>query len=130
MKKAMFWGYLFTIVSACLYGCMALITKNLYAQGVNAITAVLLRNLLSVPVMGVLALWREKQLKVPAKALLSIGGVGLMGSVLTPLLLFAAYNYIPSGADGGGGDSVPAAAGKGGHTCQCCGVYGRHCPVL
>lgn len=93
----MLWGYLFTIVSACLYGCMALITKNLYAQGVNAITAVLLRNLLSVPVMGVLALWREKQLKVPAKALLSIGGVGLMGSVLTPLLLFAAYNYIPSG---------------------------------
>jgi len=93
----MFWGYLFTIVSACLYGCMALITKNLYAQGVNAITAVLLRNLLSVPVMGVLALWQEKQLKVPAKALLSIGGVGLMGSVLTPLLLFAAYNYIPSG---------------------------------
>ncbi len=35
MKKKLFWGYTFTIVSACLYGCMALITKNLYAQGVN-----------------------------------------------------------------------------------------------
>lgn len=97
MKKTLSWGYLCAIFSACLYGCMALVTKNLYAQGVNAITAVLLRNLLSVPVLGVLALWQEKQLKVPAKALLSISGVGLMGSVLTPLLLFAAYNYIPSG---------------------------------
>ena len=97
MKKKLFLGYIFAIISACLYGCMALITKKLYACGVNPLTAVLLRNLLSVPVLGVLTLWREKQLKVPAKALLSISGVGLMGSVLTPLLLFAAYNYIPSG---------------------------------
>ena len=97
MKKSMFWGYFMTVVSACLYGCMALITKNLYAQGVNTFTAVLLRNLLSMPILGALALWREKQIKVPAKALASIGVVGLFGSVVTPLLLFAAYNHIPSG---------------------------------
>ena len=97
MKKAMFWGYFCAIVSACLYGCMALITKNLYANGVNTLTAVLLRNLLSVPMLGLLAICVEKKIKVPAKALLSISGVGLMGSVLTPLLLFAAYNHIPSG---------------------------------
>lgn len=97
MKKNLFWGYLATVVSASLYGCMALITKNLYAQGVNTLTAVLLRNLLSVPMMGLLAIVFEKKIKVPGKALVSIGVVGLFGSVVTPLLLFASYNYIPSG---------------------------------
>lgn len=97
MKKSMFWGYFVTVISASLYGCMALITKNLYAQGVNTITAVLLRNLLSVPMMGLLAVCCEKKITVPGKALASIGLVGLFGSVVTPLLLFASYNYIPSG---------------------------------
>lgn len=97
MKKNLFWGYLATVVSASLYGCMALITKNLYAQGVNTLTAVLLRNLLSVPMMGLLAIVFEKKIKVPGKALVSIGVVGLFGSVVTPLLLFASYNYIASG---------------------------------
>lgn len=97
MKKTMFLGYFMTIISASLYGCMALITKNLYANGVNTLTAVLLRNLLSVPMMGLLAIWFEKKIKVPGKALASIGVVGLFGSVVTPLLLYASYHYIPSG---------------------------------
>ena len=93
----MFLGYVMTIISASLYGCMALITKNLYASGVNTLTAVLLRNLLSVPMMGLLAICVEKKIKVPGKALASIGVVGLFGSVVTPLLLYASYHYIPSG---------------------------------
>jgi len=97
MKKNLFWGYLATIISASLYGCMALITKNLYAQGVNTLTAVLLRNLLSLPMMGLLAIVFEKKIQVPGKALAAIGVVGLFGSVVTPLLLFASYNYIASG---------------------------------
>ncbi len=98
MKKHILRGYLSAIVSACLYGCMPLLTKFIYADGVNVFTVVLMRNLLAAPMLGILAKCRGQDLKVPGKALLSISAVGIFGSCLTPLLLFASYQYIASGA--------------------------------
>lgn len=98
MKKlTLLRGYLFVIISAFLFGCMPLITKHIYAEGVNTLSLVFLRNALSVPVLGVLTKLCKQPLRVPGKALLSIGAVGITGCCLTPLLLFASYNYIPSG---------------------------------
>ena len=98
MKKTLSWGYLAVIASACLYGCMPLLTKYIYADGVGVLTAVLLRNMLAMPVLGVLAKASGQKLKVPGRALLIIGGVGILGSCLTSAPLFASYNYISSGA--------------------------------
>ena len=97
MKKSLFWGYLAVIASACLYGCMPLLTKHIYADGVSVLTAVLLRNVLATPVLGVLAKASGQKLKVPVKALLWIGVPGILGSCLTSVPLFASYNYISSG---------------------------------
>lgn len=97
MKKSLFWGYLAVIASACLYGCMPLLTKHIYADGVGVLTAVLLRNVLATPVLGVLAKASGQKLKVPVKALLWIGVPGILGSCLTSVPLFASYNYISSG---------------------------------
>ena len=96
-RKNLLRGYLFVIVSAFLFGCMPLITKHIYAEGVNTLSLVFLRNALSVPVLGTLAKLNRQPLKVPGKALVSIGAVGITGCCLTPLLLFASYNYIASG---------------------------------
>ncbi len=98
MKKTLPWGYLAVIASACLYGCMPLLTKYIYAGGVNVLTTVLLRNLLAAPALGVLAKLRGQRLKVAPKACLSVSAVGVMGSCLTTIPLFASYNYISSGA--------------------------------
>lgn len=96
-KTTLLRGYLFVIISAFLFGCMPLITKHIYAEGVNTLSLVFLRNALSVPMLGVLAKLSGQLLKVPGKALLSISAVGITGCCLTPLLLFASYNYIASG---------------------------------
>lgn len=90
-------GYLFIIASAVIFGTMPLMASWIYAQGVNPMTLVFLRNLLSLPTLGLLA-WRQKgSLRVPVKAGLRVGLTGVTGCCITPLLLFAAYKTLPSG---------------------------------
>lgn len=96
-KSTLFVGYLLVIASAFLFGCMPLLTKLIYAQGMDSLSLVFLRNALSVPMLGLLVVCRGESLRVPGKALLPMGAVGVMGCALTPLLLFASYHYIASG---------------------------------
>lgn len=90
-------GCIYVILSAVIFGCMPLMAKNIYAEGVNAISLVLLRNVLALPVLYLLL--RAKKISIrPAKGQLKrIVLLGLYGSVLTPALLFYSYNYISSG---------------------------------
>ena len=96
-KKLPIRGYLFVIISAVIYGCMPLMAKFIYMDGVNAMTLVFLRNCLALPVMAILALGQAKTLKVSLKALPRIGLLALLGCCLTPLLLFSSYVFISSG---------------------------------
>ena len=48
-------GYLFIIASAVIFGTMPLMASGIYDQGVNPMTLVLLRNLLSLPVLALMA---------------------------------------------------------------------------
>lgn len=90
-------GYLFIIASAVIFGTMPLMANGIYALGVNPITLVLLRNLLPLPIIGFLG-WRQNgSLRTPPKTVLRVGFIGLIGSCVTPLLLFAAYKTLPSG---------------------------------
>lgn len=90
-------GYLFTILSAVIYGLMPLMASHIYADGANAMTLVLLRNLLALPVLAVLAFCQQKTLKVPAKSLGGMAFLAAFGCCITPVLLFSSYHYIPSG---------------------------------
>lgn len=90
-------GYLFVIASAVIYGCMPLMTKWIYLEGVNTLTLVLLRNCLALPALAVLAFMHSKTLRIPPKALPGMGMIALMGCCVTPVLLFLSYRYIPSG---------------------------------
>ena len=96
-KMKMLKGYLFAIASAVIYGCMPLMATHIYADGVNAMTLVFLRNLLALPVLAVLAFFQQKCLKVPVKELGRIGIIAAFGCCITPVLLFSSYHYIPSG---------------------------------
>ena len=90
-------GYIFVIASAVIFGSMPLMSSFLYADGMNAISLVFLRNLMALPVLGVLALLTQKTLRVPVKALPSMGLIGVLGCCLTPLLLCGSYTRIASG---------------------------------
>lgn len=90
-------GYICVIASAVIFGCMPLMAKLIYAEGVNPLSLVLLRNLLSLPVLALLAFLTQKSLKIPACALPTVSLVALMGCCVTPALLFYSYQYINSG---------------------------------
>jgi len=96
-KKLSVRGYLYVIISAVIYGCMPLMAKFIYMDGVNAITLVFLRNVLALPALAALAYGQAKTLKVNPKALPKISLVALFGCCVTPLLLFSSYVFISSG---------------------------------
>lgn len=90
-------GYLAAIASAVLFGCMPLMANYIYADGVNPMTLVFLRNFLALPLIAVLALLQNRSLKLPGKLLPRVCITALVGNCLTPTLLFSSYRFIASG---------------------------------
>lgn len=93
-KNSIFWGYLMVIVSAVLFGLMPLMTGVLKADGMNSYSIVLIRNMIPLPVLAGLALIQAKSMKVPARALPTMGAAALMGCCVTPLLLYLSYDLL------------------------------------
>ena len=90
-------GYIFIILSAVLFGCNPLLVTFLNREGLNSISLVVLRNLLSLPILAAFAFRQKRSLRVPAQAFPSIVCIGLVGSCITPALLSSSYSYIASG---------------------------------
>ncbi len=97
MNKQQAKGYIFVLLSAVIYGCMPLMAKYIYADGVNPLTLVFLRNFLALPSLAVLSLIKDKSLKVSFNVLPKISLVSFLGCTITPILLFSSYKYLPSG---------------------------------
>lgn len=97
MNRKLIKGYIFVIISAVIFGCNPLLVTFLREEGINSLSLVLFRNLLSVPVLAVLAFRQHGSLRIPAKALPSMVAIGIIGCCLTPILLFSSYSYIASG---------------------------------
>lgn len=95
--QKVFRGYVYSILSAVIYGLMPLMAKYIYADGVNALTLVFLRNFLALPSLALLAFFESKTLKIKIKPFFSISILSFLGCTITPILLFSSYNYIPSG---------------------------------
>lgn len=90
-------GYLFAVCSAVIYGCMPLMSKLIYADGVDPLSLVFWRNLLALPVLAALAYRESKSLRVPLKILPGISLISLLGCSATPVLLFFSYQFMDSG---------------------------------
>ena len=97
MERRSLWiGYLCVILSAVLFGCMPLGARFLYAQGVTPMSLVLLRNLLSLPILALLGS-RQGGLRIGRGALLEASAASFFGCWLAPILLFSSYRYLASG---------------------------------
>ena len=97
-NKNLITGYLMVILSAFLFGCMPLITNFIYAENINRESVVLLRNLLSLPMLALLTWKQTKSFRIPVKALPAIGAIAMMGCCVTPLLLYGSYQHIATSA--------------------------------
>lgn len=90
-------GYLFAILSAVIFGCMPLMAKIIYADGVTPFSLVFLRNFFALIPLALLAYKENKSLKIDKKLLPSICLISILGCSLTPILLFCSYQFIASG---------------------------------
>lgn len=90
-------GYIYVIASAFVFGCMPLGAKLIYAEGMNSLSLVFLRNLFALPALAILVKLQGQSLKISWKALPGISLIAVMGCCVTPLLLYSAYGYIASG---------------------------------
>jgi len=97
MQKNTIKGYVYIILSAMLFGCMPLMANHIYADGVNAMTLVLLRNAVSLPMLASLGIFRRESFSVRPRAVLSTMVIGVFGCALTPFLLFSSYNHMSGG---------------------------------
>lgn len=106
-------GAIFVIISAIIFGCMPIAAKYIYGEGCNSSSLVVYRYSLCLPVLFLMALWEqrgasessgEKPYRTFKKAMRLSGiqfrqfAVLSLGFALTPILLFASYNYISSGS--------------------------------
>ncbi len=95
-KSTLFKGYIYTILSAVIYGCMPLMATNIYASGVNSISLVFFRNLFAIPLVALLAFRQNKSIAIPKKAIPQIVVIAIIGCCVTPVLLLSSYNYMAS----------------------------------
>ena len=94
----MFKGYLFTILSAVIYGLIPVAAKIAYTNGMNSISLIFFRNFLAVPILFTLTKMNKESAKLDsAKDFLKAAVLALLCTSITPLLLFTSYNYIPGG---------------------------------
>jgi len=96
-KPNMLKGYIYVIASAIIFGCNPLMVNRIYDAGVNAMTLVMLRNALSIPVIAFFAYRQNRTLMIPRKSVPSVSALGIMGCALTQVILFSSYSYIASG---------------------------------
>ena len=107
-------GSVYAVISAIIFGCMPIVAKYLYAEGCNAVSLVVYRYSLALPVLFILALREQAKDKKEREAAgelkkrdygmrLTASQFGQfiilsLGFSLTPILLFSSYNYISSGS--------------------------------
>ena len=79
-KKTLIKGYILVVLSALLFGCMPLITRYIYNDGLNRESVVLMRNLLALPLLAALTWGQEKSFRIPVKALPSVVVLALLAA--------------------------------------------------
>ena len=92
-RKNVLRGYAYIILSAVIFGCMPLMAKHLYADGVNSMTLVALRNLISNPFLLCIALARREPFPKRMADAMPVFFIGILGCAVTPFLLFSSYLY-------------------------------------
>ncbi|MBQ2700230.1 MAG: DMT family transporter [Clostridia bacterium] len=94
--KASLKGTLYVMLSAVLFGIAPLMASWVTQGGSNSATLALLRFVLSLPILFLLALKQMPRPRLPKGAGLPMLGAGALQAA-TNLLLYASYDYIPSG---------------------------------
>ncbi|WP_299690883.1 DMT family transporter [Hydrocarboniphaga sp.] len=93
-------GLVLAVVGAVFFSGKAIVAKLLYRHGIDAVTLIALRMLLSAPVFIGVAVWTWRQApRLGAADLLRIGVLGLLGYYASSMLDFLGLQYVSAGLE-------------------------------
>jgi len=96
MKNSKFIGYLCGILAAAFYGLNPLFALPLYEQGMDAISVLFFRYVLSVPMLAVPMLVQHIDFRLSKSEALQLAILGLL-MMFSSLLLYEAYRFMDAG---------------------------------
>ena len=92
MKK----GYIYSILSAILFGSAGLFVKLAYVGGIDSISLLTLQYMIAVPLMFVLMyIFNKKSFKVTKAQLLRLAVLGIVGNTFMTVFYYMSFNYLP-----------------------------------
>lgn len=91
-----FKGYLFAALAAGAYGTNPAFAVPLYGEGMNALSVLLFRYMLGLPVLATMIAWRGRNFRLAPSERGPVAVLGVL-MALSSLALFEAYNHMNSG---------------------------------
>ena len=92
MKK----GYIYSILSAILFGSAGLFVKLAFLGGIDSISLLTLQYMIAVPLMFILMyIFDKKSFKITKVQLLRLAVLGIVGNTLMTVLYYISFNYLP-----------------------------------
>ena len=92
MKK----GYIYSILSAILFGSAGLFVKMAYVGGVDSISLLTLQYMIAVPLMFVLMyIFDKESFKITKAQLLKLAVLGIVGNTFMTVFYYVSFNYLP-----------------------------------
>lgn len=90
-------GIAFGVLAAFIYGFTPILGKLTYLEGSNSISLTFYRNFLSIPFLFFVLKYKKVNLIITKKEGKKLAILASLGSTLTALTLYGAYNYISVG---------------------------------
>ncbi|HSW12674.1 MAG TPA: DMT family transporter, partial [Solimonas sp.] len=99
-RSAYLAGLAIALAGAAFFSAKAIVAKLLYRHGIDAVTLIALRMLLSLPVFLLVAVWTwRQQPRLGTGDLLRVTGLGLTGYYASSMLDFLGLQYISAGLE-------------------------------
>lgn len=89
-------GYLLAALAAITYGTNPAFAVPLYGSGMNPLSVLLWRYVLSLPFLLAMIIWRKQRLTISRKEIMPVGILGIL-MALSSLGLFASFEYMNAG---------------------------------
>ncbi|MGH4052421.1 MAG: DMT family transporter [Clostridium sp.] len=89
-------GYIYSIVSAILFGSAGLLVKLAYVGGIDSISLLTMQYIIAVPLMFLMMyIYNKKFFKVTKKQLLRLAVLGIVGNTFMTVFYYISFNYLP-----------------------------------
>ncbi|MBU3110856.1 DMT family transporter [Clostridium lacusfryxellense] len=89
-------GYIYSIISAILFGSAGLFVKLAFAVGIDSISLLTMQYIIAVPLMFlIMYIYNKDSFKVTKKQLLRLAVLGIVGNTFMTVFYYIAFNYLP-----------------------------------